>query len=90
MKEVDQRLEELDRRSRQLSLILYNLPEDKEDPLTDVWERIDEEHRRRMCVDEMPQRLGNRSSNNTKSRPVRIKFRTVCGKHLFLKYAKEF
>ena len=39
-------MEELDRRSRQLNLIVYNLPQNKEDPLADVWERIDNEHRR--------------------------------------------
>ena len=83
-------MEELDRRSRQLNLIVYILPENKKDPLADVWERIDNEHRReiQMSVDELPQRLGRRSSDNTKARPVRIKFDTLSGKHLFLKYAK--
>lgn len=45
---------ELDRRSR-LLLILYNLPEDTEDPLTCVWPRMKEKHRHGMYIDEMPQ-----------------------------------
>ena len=36
----------------------------------------------------LPKRLGRRSSDNTRTRPVRVKFGTLCGKHLFLKYAK--
>ena len=83
LKELDHRLEELDRRSRQLNLIIYNLPEEREDPLTDVWEMIDEKHRREVCVSEVPQRMGRRSSDNTRSRPVRVKFGTLHGKHLF-------
>lgn len=88
LEELDRRLEEMDIRSRQLNLILYNLPEDQEDPLADVWARIDEKHRPGMCVDEMPKRLGRRLSDNTRTRPVRVKFGTLGGKHLFLKYAK--
>lgn len=88
LEELDRRLEEMDIRSRQLNLILYNLPEDQEDPLTDVWAKIDEKDRPGMCVDEMPKRLGRRSSDNTRTRPVRVKFGTLCGKHLFLKHAK--
>ncbi|KAL3156597.1 hypothetical protein ABBQ38_000886 [Trebouxia sp. C0009 RCD-2024] len=88
LEELDHRLEELDRRSRQLNLIIYNLSEERKDPLTDVWELIDEKHRHEMCVDEVPQRLGRRSSDDTRSRPVRVKFGTLRGKHLFLKHAK--
>lgn len=88
LEELDRRIEELDRRSRQLNLIIYNLPEEREDPLRDVWELVDEKHRQEMCVDEVPRRMGGRSSNSTRPRPVRVKFGTLRGKHLFLKYAK--
>ncbi|KAL3153934.1 hypothetical protein ABBQ32_013496 [Trebouxia sp. C0010 RCD-2024] len=49
---------------------------------------IGEKHRHEMCVDEVPQQMGRRSCDNTRSRPVRIKFGTLRGKHLFLKHAK--
>jgi len=88
LKELDKRLEELDRRSRQLNLIVYSLPEDPEDPLRDIWHRIDEKHRLEMRVDGPPQSLGRRWPDATRPRPVRLKFGTMHGKHLFLQYSK--
>ena len=51
LKELDKRLDELDRRSRHPNLIVYSLPEDQEEPLRDIWHRTDEKHRHEMCVD---------------------------------------
>ena len=85
---LKKRLDELDRGSRQLNLIVHSLPEDQEDPLRDIWHMIDEKHRLEMCVDGPPQRLGRCWPDTTKPRPVRLKFGTMHGKHLFLKYAK--
>ena len=88
LKELDKRLDELDRRSRQLYLIVYSLPEDQEDPLREILHMIDEKHRLEMCVDGPPQRLGRCWPDTTKPRLVRLKFGTMHGKHLFLKNAK--
>ena len=49
---------------------------------------IDQEHSLALCVDGQPQRLGRYCPDATTPRPVRLKFGTLDGKHLFLKYAK--
>ena len=82
------KLEELDRLSRRHNLILYNLSEDLNDPLTEVWERVEEKYRHDLCIDGPPERLGTPSVDNSRPRPLRVKFGTLQGKHLFLKHAK--
>ena len=66
----------------------HNWPEDQENPLNDIWHRIYQEHSFAVCVDGQPQRLGRYCPDATRPRPVRLKFGTLDGKHLFLKYAK--
>ena len=69
-------------------MILYNLTEDLSDPLTDVWELVEEKYRHDLCIYGPRERLGRRSPHISRPRPLRVKFGTLQGKHLFLKHAK--
>lgn len=60
---------ELDKRLDELNLNVYSLPEDREDPLRDIWHKIEEKDRLEMCVDGPPQRLGRYCPNTTRPGP---------------------
>ena len=80
--------EELNRLSRRHNLILYNLTEDLNDTLTEVWEIVQEKYRHDLCIDGPLERLGRRSPDNSRPSPLQVKFGTQQSKHLFLKHAK--
>ena len=88
LEEHGQKLEKLDRLCRRHNLNLYNLKEGTDDPLTEVWEIVDEDYRHNMCIDGPPERVGRGSPNHSRPRPLRVKFGTLQSKHLFLKHAK--
>ena len=85
---LDRKAEGVQRRARQLDLVLYNLPEEAEEEKDDdaiatlVW--------RTACAATAPEftikvkRLGARSKGH---RPVLVTFDTMDDKHTFLKYA---
>ena len=53
-----------------------------------MWKIVKETYRHDLCIDEPPERLGRRSPDNSRPRPLQVRFGTLQGKHLFLKHAK--
>ncbi|KAL3146616.1 hypothetical protein ABBQ32_000848 [Trebouxia sp. C0010 RCD-2024] len=84
--EHHRRLKELDKRLDELNLNVYSLPEDREDPLRDIWHKKEEKDRLEMCVDGPP--WEGTVQIPPDQGPVRLKFGTMHRKHLFLKYAE--
>ena len=52
----------------------FNLTEDLNDPLTEVWEIVEEKYRHDLCIDGPLERLGKRSTDKSRPRPLRVKF----------------
>ncbi len=80
LRQHEQRLEQLERWTKQQNLILYSVTEGEE-------EKVHE-----MCSDgsaEKPKRLGQRHTGNDCARPLRLTFASVSFKHEYLKTAKE-
>ena len=80
LRQHEQRLQQLERWTKQQNLILYNVTEG------------DEEKMHEMCGEgfaEKPKRLGQRHTGNDYARPLRFTFASISMKHEILKTAKE-
>ncbi len=83
MRQHEQRLEQLERWSKQQNLILYNVTEGDEEKLFSG-EKVFSE-----SFTEKPKRLAQRHTGSDTSRPLRLTFSSLCEKHEFLQIAKE-
>ncbi len=83
LRQHEQRLEQLERWSKQQNLILYNVTEGDEEKL------FSEEKVFSESFAERPKRLGQRHTGNDTSRPLCLTFSSLSEKHEFLQIAKE-
>ena len=90
-RDLDQKAEALDRETRELNLVIYNVPETGQEDdmgLMTFWsllQRCMPEHEHQFKF----MRLGTYRQDQKRSRPIRLEFDSLEDKHAFLKDAKR-